>query len=121
MAVSVGLRHDRMMSKRQNKTGVALLAALLVSTAAVADDAPVVVELFTSQGCYSCPPADELLGELAEREDVLPLAFHVTYWDRLFRDPVMYQVFVEDPNGLLIELIDRKPGEIDGPICKIVD
>ena len=45
----------------------------------------------------------------------------VTYWDRLFRDPVMYQVFVEDPNGLLIELIDRKPGEIDGPICKIVD
>lgn len=45
----------------------------------------------------------------------------VPYWDRLFRDPVMYQVFVEDPNGLLIELIDRKPGEIDGPICKIVD
>ncbi|MEK9722141.1 MAG: VOC family protein [Rhodospirillaceae bacterium] len=45
----------------------------------------------------------------------------VPYWDRLFRDPVMYQVFVEDPNGLLIELIDRNPGEIDGPICKIVE
>ncbi|MEM9626626.1 MAG: DUF1223 domain-containing protein [Pseudomonadota bacterium] len=59
----------------------AVLAAL--STTAVAEDAPVVVELFTSQGCYSCPPADELLGELAAREDVLPLAFHVTYWDRL--------------------------------------
>jgi len=60
-----------------------MIALTLASTAAVAEDAPVVVELFTSQGCYSCPPADELLGELAEHENVLPLAFHVTYWDRL--------------------------------------
>ncbi|OED50938.1 hypothetical protein AB838_00245 [Rhodobacteraceae bacterium (ex Bugula neritina AB1)] len=42
---------------------------------------PVVVELYTSQGCSSCPPADALLHKLAEREDVLPLAFHVDYWD----------------------------------------
>ena len=40
-----------------------------------------VVELFTSQGCSSCPPADEYLGELAERDDVLALAYHVDYWD----------------------------------------
>ena len=46
--------------------------------------APVVVELFTSQGCYSCPPAEAFLGELATtREDVLPLEFHVDYWDEL--------------------------------------
>jgi hypothetical protein len=41
----------------------------------------VVVELFTSQGCSSCPPADEILTELAAHKDVLPLALHVDYWD----------------------------------------
>lgn len=45
--------------------------------------APVLIELFTSQGCYSCPPADKLLGELAAKENVVALAYHVTYWDRL--------------------------------------
>jgi hypothetical protein len=44
---------------------------------------PIVAELFTSQGCSSCPPAEALLGELAARPDVLPLAFHVTYWNDL--------------------------------------
>ena len=42
-----------------------------------------VVELFTSQGCSSCPPADALLRQLAADPDVLALAFHVDYWDRL--------------------------------------
>ena len=40
-----------------------------------------VVELFTSQGCASCPPADALLTMLAEQEDVVALAYHVDYWD----------------------------------------
>ncbi len=45
---------------------------------------PVVVELYTSQACSSCPPADALLTDLARaRPDVLPLAFHVTYWNNL--------------------------------------
>lgn len=42
---------------------------------------PVVVELFTSQGCSSCPPADAYLGRLAARDDVIALAYHVDYWD----------------------------------------
>lgn len=42
-----------------------------------------VVELFTSQGCTSCPPADALLAELAQSSDVVALAYHVDYWDYL--------------------------------------
>jgi hypothetical protein len=53
---------------------------------------PVVVELFTSQGCSSCPPADDLLRRIAAdpklRGKVIPLAYHVDYWNQLgWRDP----------------------------------
>lgn len=44
---------------------------------------PVVVELYTSQGCSSCPPADALLGQLSTRKDVLAVSLPVTYWDML--------------------------------------
>ena len=44
---------------------------------------PAVVELYTSQGCSSCPPADSLLGVLSQMPNVLALAFHVDYWDSI--------------------------------------
>lgn len=60
-----------------------LSATLLGSNAALAVDDVVLVELFTSQGCSSCPPADANLGRLTQREDVLALSLHVDYWDYL--------------------------------------
>jgi len=42
-----------------------------------------VVELFTSQGCSNCPPADEFFAELAGKDDIIALAYHVNYWDYL--------------------------------------
>lgn len=47
-----------------------------------------VVELYTSQGCSSCPPADALLGRLAKQDGILALSFHVDYWDYIgWKDP----------------------------------
>ena len=67
-----------------------LLAALVVLAcpAGAEERRPVVVELFTSQGCNSCPPADIYLGELTNRPDLLTLAFHVDYWNYIgWTDP----------------------------------
>lgn len=54
---------------------------IAAGTLASAETRPVVVELFTSQGCSSCPPADAFLHRLTQREDVIALALHVDYWD----------------------------------------
>jgi len=48
-----------------------------------AGQGPVVVELFTSQSCSSCPPAEALLGKLAATPDLIALEWHVDYWNRL--------------------------------------
>jgi len=66
------------------------------SNAAVDTANPTVVELYQSQGCSSCPPADAVLNALADRPDVLALNFAVTYWDQLgwkdtFADPAFTQ------------------------------
>jgi len=61
------------------------LAALAGAMPAAAADVahPAVVELYQSQGCSSCPPADAVLNGLADRPDILALSFAVTYWDNL--------------------------------------
>jgi hypothetical protein len=67
-----------------------LAVSVLMCCAAHAEtqSRPAVVELFTSQGCSSCPPAEAYIGELAQHKDVLALAFHVDYWDDLgWKDP----------------------------------
>ena len=70
--------------------GLLFAAHFFTAQAQVAEGAksPVVVELYTSQGCSSCPPADAMLGELADDPDVLALSFHVDYWDYIgWKDP----------------------------------
>jgi len=63
---------------------LSLAGALLCGAAAAnAQSRPAVLELFTSEGCSSCPAAEAYVGELSQRRDVLVLTFHVDYWDDL--------------------------------------
>jgi len=67
-----------------------------VSTAYAEAKSVVVVELFTSQGCSACPPADAVLQDLAEKPHVLALAFHVDYWDYIgWKDTFAQPVFTQ--------------------------
>lgn len=72
-------------------------AALAIGgSSPMAAEAPVVLELFTSQGCSSCPPADALLGELVRQPNVIGLAWHVDYWNRLgWPDPFARRQWTE--------------------------
>jgi hypothetical protein len=75
---------------------LASLASISISSSALAADAnhPTVVELFQSQGCSSCPPANAVLNSLADRPDVLALSFAVTYWDQLgWKDTFAHQAY----------------------------
>ncbi len=78
------------------------------------DDVPVVIELFTSQGCSSCPPAEELLGKLAHagklgNRTIAPLAFHVDYWDDLgWPDPFALPAWTERQRSYARALGDER-------------
>ncbi|MFN3937321.1 MAG: DUF1223 domain-containing protein [Gemmobacter sp.] len=78
--------------------GAALIGALAgqIRGAEAQTHSPVVIELYTSQGCVSCPPADDFMGQLARRDDVIALALHVDYWDYLgWADPFAQPAFTE--------------------------
>ncbi len=72
---------------------IAVSTLLLCGSSSPSAEPFAVVELFTSEGCSSCPPAERLLGEIAERAKkdgsrIFPMAFHVDYWNRLgWHDP----------------------------------
>jgi hypothetical protein len=92
---------------------VTALAAFTLATAnmAHADTTTkplIVVELFTSQGCYSCPPADKILTQLAGQDDVLALGLHVDYWDYLgWKDTFAISKFGERQSSYNAQIIKR--------------
>jgi hypothetical protein len=129
----------------QRPLTVVVLAALTLGAAAGAAAAqpptagpnPSVVELFTSQGCSSCPPANANVSALADRKDVIALSFGVTYWDKLgWKDtfaqpsytarqyayaralkhdaPFTPQVVVDGA----ADVVGARPGEIEGLIAR---
>ena len=68
--------------KRRVALPLAVVATTLLSSAALAEPRAV-IELFTSQGCSSCPPADKLAGELAQDPSLLVMSLPIDYWDYL--------------------------------------
>ena len=90
--------------------GIILLAAVAPSVLAEEKPgtSPVVVELFTSQGCSSCPPAEAFLSELAPRKDVIALEFHIDYWDYIgWKDSFAKPAFTKRQKGYVSSLKGR--------------
>ena len=74
-------------------TACLVAAATLLGATAVRAEPQTLVELFTSQGCSSCPPADAFVAELGERDDIIALSMHVNYWDYIgWKDPFASEI-----------------------------
>ena len=84
------------------------LLTLIVPNFSYGQNAPVVVELFSSQGCSSCPPADEYLVELAQKSDIIALGWHVDYWDYIgWEDVFAHPAFTERQKAYARALNER--------------
>jgi hypothetical protein len=75
--------HTRHLTAATLAVTTLLVLLATASTAFAAPPRPVIVELYTSEGCSSCPPAEAMIERLSKQPGVLPLAFHVDYWDQL--------------------------------------
>ena len=97
MCLKMLMTHITNTASALRKSILSLTVLLGATTTAFAGETPsTVVELFTSQGCSSCPPANEFVGRLSEDENILVLTYGVTYWDYLgwkdtFGDPAFTQ------------------------------
>jgi hypothetical protein len=91
------------------KATLAALAFAAFLQPALAEPPRAVVELFTSQGCSSCPPADELLVEFSRQPDIVALSLPVNYWDYLgWKDTLAHVAFTERQKAYAHSRSDRQ-------------
>jgi hypothetical protein len=100
--------HGGIMVSRLKATLAALAFAAFLQPA-LAEPPRAVVELFTSQGCSSCPPADELLVEFSRQPDIVALSLPVNYWDYLgWKDTLAHVAFTERQKAYAHSRSDRQ-------------
>src|SRR5256885_10189363 len=71
------------MQRRRVASSLAVIASAMLTSVVASAEPRAVIELFTSQGCSSCPPADKLAGELARDPSLVVMSLPIDYWDYL--------------------------------------